>query len=228
MTSSQDEYLEYLTTPVALSFVTQHSHFSSHPKSTDTQATAVSSSHTTSFLQILLLRCELLFGGSVVNQSHSHSQLRSSDPESDVGKEELAVLALVGIISQSSLSHLFPHFTQLIQLLSHGFSCPLPEVRVLCLEIISSCLRNTVIPQSDSSSLTSPETSAMTSSQQAQSCWRIGSSGEVVVSSDWMFLKLQEVVICANDVEAKVLPLPSLSFLSICSRHRFVCKRFNL
>ena len=193
-------YWEYLSTPVA-----QDSLFHSDPSTT----TEAISAHTTpSFLEIVLTRCQILFGCSVhqiPNQSHVIA-LRS-DSESDVGKQEIAILSLIGVISQSSLSHLFPHFKIISLLLSHGFSCPQPEARILCLEIVESCLRNTVLP------LIAPSLSP-------SHTWRVG---DVVVASDWMLQQLQEVVTCSNDVEAKVCHSISLALIS----NRFVSKRFN-
>lgn len=199
MACTQDTYWEYLSTPV-----TQDSLFQFEP-STTTEAISV---HTPSFLQIVLIRCQILFGcpdHHIPNQSRVMAP--RCDSESDAGKQEIAILSLIGVISQSSLPHLFPHFKIISLLLTHGFSCPQPEARIICLEIVESCLRNTALPP-------------LAPSLSLSHAWRVG---DVVVASDWMLQQLQEVVTCSNDVEAKVCPSLYLALTS----NRFAFKRFN-
>jgi hypothetical protein len=150
-----------------------------------------------SFVQLLLSRCNLMCGVTSV-PLHSRSRLDRLESESDAGKESTALLSLVGAISQVDLSLFIPFLSELKTLLSHGFSSPQSEVRVLCLQLISSLLQHT-----STADLPSPTNS---------NHWIFTLTCTSPITSEWILHLTQEILTCSNDVEATVSTLSPFLF----------------
>jgi hypothetical protein len=188
MACGLEEYLEYIARPVVQEASSET--MSNLPWKrivADTDLTPSSEKRagvSTSYIQVLLSRCNLLCGAI----QPSRGQLNRIETESDVGKEASALLSFVGAISQAGLTLLAPYLSELERLLSHGFSSAQCEVRVLCLQLISSFIQHT------SPDLPSSEGSP----------WPLSIKFEGSLSSEMVLHLTQQTLVSSNDVEATV------------------------
>lgn len=184
-----EEYLQYIARPVAQEPSSET--MSNLPWKrivADTDLTPSSEKRvSTSYLQVLLSRCNLLCGAILP----SRGQLNRIEIESDVGKETSALLSFVGAISQAGLTLLAPYLSELERLLSHGFSSAQCEVRVLCLQLISSFIQHT-----------SPDLPSSEGARNSQ--WPLSIKFEGSLSSEMVLHLTQQTLVSSNDVEATV------------------------
>lgn len=170
-------------------------------------ATSTSTPSLISFIDILLLRCQLLCGSNKITDLFSSSFSTSSssssiDIESENGKEACAILSLFGIISRTFLSVLFPFWDLLENLLENGFIYQFTESRGLCVDIISSLILHltSLNNVNYSETITTNEVQSMN-----DEIWTIvHMEKKINVKSEWILNMISHILTCSNDIDSIV------------------------
>lgn len=153
---------------------------------------------TTSFIRILLLRCQYLCGISNISGVTS----LPIDIESENGKQACSLLLLFAEISRSYLSILFPLWNDLEKLLDYGFIFHFNESRVLCVDIVSSLILHlSLFNQKFGENKNLDHENNIDSNKN----WIIiHNENQIIVKSDWILNLISKIINCSNDINVIV------------------------
>lgn len=182
--SDLDNYTRFLS-----SAVTAHSAQEEPMNSRPDEGFQISNS--LPYLSYLLRYCEVIFG---VSKDISRIV---SDPESDIGKQECALMFFISSILHADICIFSPYINDIENLLSVGFYSSKADVRIICIDLVGSLINHT------SPFLTS-------ASPWVLRCCETN----INVSQEWMFSLMHVILSTTNDIDMTVRLL-DLSFILV-------------